>query len=141
VAEKMREIDAVIGGEGNGGVILPDVHLGRDAPVAIALTLQQLAQFDGTIAEFKQMLPQYFILKDKALIGNVDPDKVMEHFSKEFESEQLNSIDGLRIDHSDYWIHLRKSNTEPIMRVIVEARTPEKSWQILQQTKETISKL
>jgi phosphomannomutase len=141
VAEKMREIDAVIGGEGNGGVILPDVHLGRDAPVAIALTLQQLAQFDGTIAEFKQTLPQYYILKDKAPIGNVDPNKVMEHFSKQFESEQLNSIDGLRIDHNDYWIHLRESNTEPIMRIIVEARTPEKSWQILQQTKETISKL
>lgn len=141
VAEKMRQINAVIGGEGNGGVILPDVHLGRDAPVAIALTLQQLSEFDGTIAEFKQTLPQYYILKDKAPIGDVDPDKVMEHFSEQFKTEQLNSTDGLRIDHSDYWIHLRKSNTEPIMRIIVEARTPEKSWQILQQTKETISKL
>ena len=141
VAEKMREIDAVIGGEGNGGVILPDVHLGRDAPVAIALTLQQLAEFDGTVSEFKQTLPQYYILKDKAPIGNVNPDKVMEHFSELFKTEQLNSVDGLRIDHRDYWIHLRKSNTEPIMRIIVEARTPEKSWQILQQTKETISEL
>ena len=141
VAEKMRQIDAVIGGEGNGGVILPDVHLGRDAPVAVALTLQQLAEFDGTIAQFKQTLPQYYILKDKAPVGKVDPDKVIERFSELFKCEQLNSVDGLRIDHSDYWIHLRKSNTEPIMRIIVEARTPEKSWQILQQTKETISKL
>lgn len=141
VAEEMREIDAVIGGEGNGGVILPDVHLGRDAPVAVALTLQQLAEFDGTIAQFKNTLPQYYILKDKAPIGNVDPDRVMKYFSEQYKSEQLNSIDGLRIDHSDYWIHLRKSNTEPIMRIIVESRTPEKSWQILQQTKETISKL
>lgn len=141
VAEKMRQINSVIGGEGNGGVILPDVHLGRDAPVAVALTLQQLAEFDGTITEFKQTLPQYYILKDKAPIDNIDPDKVIEHFSERFKGEQLNSNDGLRIDHSDYWIHLRKSNTEPIMRIIVEARTPEKSWQILQQTKEAISKL
>jgi phosphomannomutase len=145
VAEKMREMDAVIGGEGNGGVILPEVHLGRDAPVAVALTLQQLAEFDGTIAQFKQTLPQYYILKDKAPLGSassvVDPDKVIKHFSELFKTEQLNSTDGLRIDHGDYWIHLRESNTEPIMRIIVEARTPEKSWQILQQTKETISKL
>jgi phosphomannomutase len=141
VAEKMRDISAVIGGEGNGGVILPDAHLGRDAPVAIALTLQQLAEFGGTLTEFKQTLPQYYILKDKAPIGNVDPDKVIEHFSNHYKNEQLNSTDGLRIDHSEYWIHLRKSNTEPIMRIIVESRTPEKSWEILQQTKEIISKL
>ena len=137
----MRDINAVIGGEGNGGVILPDVHLGRDAPVAIALTLQQLAEFGRTLTEFKQTLPQYYILKDKAPIGNVDPDRVIEHFSNHYKNEQLNSTDGLRIDHPEYWIHLRKSNTEPIMRIIVESRTPEKSWEILQQTKEIISNL
>lgn len=141
VAEKMRDINAVIGGEGNGGVILPDVHLGRDAPVAIALTLQQLAEFGGSLTEFKQTLPQYYIIKDKAPIGNVNPDKVFEHFSDHYKDEQLNTVDGLRIDHSEYWIHLRKSNTEPIMRIIVEARTPEKSWEILQATKEIISNL
>ena len=141
VAEKMRKIDAVIGGEGNGGVILPEVHLGRDAPVAIALTLQQLAEFGSTLTEFKQTLPQYYIIKDKAPIGDIDPDKVIEHFSNHYQDEQLNFTDGLRIDHSEYWIHLRKSNTEPIMRIIVEARTPEKSWEILQATKEMISNL
>jgi len=141
VAEKMRRMDAVIGGEGNGGVILPDVHLGRDAPVAIALTLQQLAEFEGTITQFKQTLPQYYILKDKAPVGNVQPEKVIEYFSKKYKDEQLNSEDGLRIDSPDFWIHFRKSNTEPIVRIIVETRTPEKSWQILQETKEEISRL
>jgi phosphomannomutase len=141
VAEKMKEIDAVVGGEGNGGVILPEIHLGRDAPVAIALTLQQLAEFGGSLTEFKQTLPQYYIIKDKAPIGNVNPDKVFEHFSDHYKDEQLNTTDGLRIDLSEYWIHLRKSNTEPIMRIIVEARTPEKSWEILQATKEMISNL
>jgi phosphomannomutase len=141
VAEKMKEIDAVVGGEGNGGVILPEVHLGRDAPVAIALTLQQLAEFGGSLTEFKQTLPQYYIIKDKAPIGNVNPDKVFEYFSDHYKDEQLNTTDGLRIDLSEYWIHLRKSNTEPIMRIIVEARTPEKSWEILQETKEMISNL
>lgn len=141
VAEKMKEIDAVIGGEGNGGVILPKVHLGRDAPVAIALTLQQLAEFGGSLTEFRQTLPQYYIIKDKAPIDNVNPDKVFEHFSDHYKDEQLNTTDGLRIDLLEYWIHLRKSNTEPIMRIIVEARTPEKSWEILQATKEMISNL
>lgn len=141
VAEKMREIDAVIGGEGNGGVILPDIHLGRDAPVAVALTLQQLAEFGGTVTEFKQTLPQYYILKDKAPIGDIDPDKVIERFANKFKEARLDVSDGLRIDHADYWVHLRKSNTEPIMRIIVEARTPEKAWEILQETKEEIGKV
>lgn len=138
VAEKMKEINAIIGGEGNGGVILPDIHLGRDAPVAIALTLQQLAEFGGAVNEFKQTLPQYYILKDKAPIGDVDPDNIIEYFANKFKQEQLDFTDGLRIDHADYWIHLRKSNTEPIMRIIVEARTPERAWEILQETKEEI---
>ncbi|NIV72818.1 phosphoglucosamine mutase, partial [Candidatus Saccharibacteria bacterium] len=133
VAEKMRSLNAVIGGEGNGGVILPDVHLGRDAPVAVALTLQHLAEWGSSIAELKQSLPQYYIVKDKTPLGEVDPDQVIEHFANHYKDEILDGTDGLRIDRSDCWIHLRKSNTEPIMRLIVEARTPEIAWRILQE--------
>lgn len=141
VAEKMREVGAVIGGEGNGGVILPDIHLGRDAPVAVALTLQHMAEAGKSITELKQSLPQYYILKDKSPLGEVNPEHVIEHFSGKYRDEQLSFADGLRIDRSDAWIHLRKSNTEPIMRIIVEARTPDIAWQILQETKEEIVRL
>ena len=134
----MKEVGAVIGGEGNGGVILPEVHLGRDAPVGVALILQYLAEFGGTIAELKQTLPQYYILKDKAPLGEVDPDEVIAHFAEKYHDQQLDFTDGLRIDRPDSWIHLRKSNTEPIMRIIVEARTPEIAWRILQEVKEEI---
>ncbi len=138
VADKMRDIGAVIGGEGNGGVILPDIHLGRDAPVAAALTLQHLAEFGGSLTELKQSLPQYYIVKDKASLGDVDPEGVIESFKKKYRDEKLDHSDGLRIDRPDCWIHLRKSNTEPIMRIIVEARTPDIAWQILQEAKETV---
>lgn len=141
VSQKMKEVGAIIGGEGNGGVILPEVHLGRDAATAVALTLQFLAEFGGTISDLKMTLPQYYILKDKAPLGEVDPDRVIEHFAEKFHDQQLDFTDGLRVDRPDSWIHLRKSNTEPIMRIIVEARTPEISWRILQEIKEEISTL
>jgi phosphomannomutase len=138
VSQKMREVDAVIGGEGNGGVILPEVHLGRDAATGVALVLQALTEFNGPISELKQSLPQYYILKDKEYIKNLDSDRVIEHFSEKYKNEQLDLTDGLRIDRADSWIHLRKSNTEPIIRLIVESRTPEISWRTLQELKEEI---
>ena len=141
VAQKMQEVGALIGGEGNGGVILPEAHLGRDAPVGAALVLQALAESGGTLSQLKQNLPQYYILKDKESIKNIDADKVIEHFAEKYRKEQLDLTDGLRIDRKDSWIHLRKSNTEPIMRIIVEARTPEISWRILQEVKEEINSL
>ena len=141
VSQKMQEVDAVIGGEGNGGVILPEVHPGRDAAVGIALVMQFLTEFGGTISQLKQSLPQYYILKDKEFIKNVDSDRVIEHFSEKYKHEQLELTDGLRIDRADSWIHLRKSNTEPIIRLIVESRTPEISWRILQELKEEIQNL
>ncbi len=141
VSQRMKEVEAVIGGEGNGGVILPEVHLGRDAATGIALILQALTEFDGTIAQLKQSLPQYYILKDKENVKNIDSEKVIDHFSEKFKNEQLDLTDGLRIDRADSWIHLRKSNTEPIIRIIVESRTPEISWRILQEVKEEVHKL
>ncbi len=141
VSQKMKEVGAIIGGEGNGGVILPEVHLGRDAATAVALTLQFLAEFGGSISDLKLTLPQYHILKDKIPLGDVDPDRVIEHFAEKFHDQQLDFSDGLRIDRKDSWLHLRKSNTEPIMRIIVEARTPEIAWRILQEVKEEIAHL
>ena len=141
VSQRMKEVNAVIGGEGNGGVILPEVHLGRDAAVGIALVLQALAESGASISDLKQSLPQYYILKDKESIKNVDSDKVIEYFSEKFKDEQMDLTDGLRIDRKDSWIHLRKSNTEPIIRIIVESRTPEISWRILQEIKEEILNL
>lgn len=141
VSQRMKEVDAVIGGEGNGGVILPELHYGRDAIVATALILQALAEFGDTISQLKQSLPQYYILKDKESIKNIDANNVIEHFAEKYKDEQLDLTDGLRIDRCDSWIHLRKSNTEPIVRIIVESRTPEISWRILQEVKEKIQNL
>jgi len=141
VSRKMKEVSAIIGGEGNGGVILPEVHLGRDAATAVALTMQFLAEFGGSISDLKLTLPQYYILKDKIPLGDVDPDRVIGHFAEKFHDQQLDFSDGLRIDRKDSWLHLRKSNTEPIMRIIVEARTPEIAWRILQEVKEEIAHL
>jgi phosphomannomutase len=137
----MRDVEAVIGGEGNGGVILPEVHLGRDAATGVALILQALTEFNGSISELKQTLPQYYIIKDKEYVQNIDSDLVIEHFSEKYKHEQLDLTDGLRIDRADSWIHLRKSNTEPIIRLIVESRTPEISWRILQELKEEIQSI
>ncbi len=123
VAEKMKEIDALIGGEGNGGVILPEVHLGRDAPVAVALTLQMLLEFDGAISALKASLPQYEMVKLKVNIGDMQPDKLLTAMAETYKDQPIDTLDGLKIDFNNSWVHLRKSNTEPIIRVIAEAQT------------------
>jgi len=123
VANKMVECNATIGGEGNGGIMLPDIHIGRDALVAATLTIQHLAMFDGTISQLKATLPQYDIVKLKAPIGNMDPDRILKDFEANWagkEGVKLTTGDGLRIDTDEYWVHMRKSNTEPIIRVIGE---------------------
>lgn len=130
VANFMREKGAAIGGEGNGGVILPEIHLGRDAPVAVALTLQHLLEFDGTISKLKAEMPQYSIAKHKVSIDDLDADKIFKKFEKKYSDYDINKDDGLKIDLDDHWIHLRKSNTEPIIRLIVEAKNAEEADRI-----------
>jgi phosphomannomutase len=127
VVKKMKEVKAVIGGEGSGGVILPKVVFGRDALIGTAIMLQHLLESGGTMSELKKSLPQYFITKKKIELGKLNPDKVIEKLVKKYKSEQINLEDGLRIDFSDHWVHFRKSNTEPVIRCIVEARTSEES--------------
>jgi len=124
VAKKMKEVHAVIGGEGSGGVILPAVHYGRDAIVGVGIMLQQLAEFGGTLSEFKNTLPQYSIVKGKIGIEQRDPDKILHEIeTRHSKNGRSNVDDGLKLDFADSWVHLRKSNTEPIMRIIAEAHT------------------
>ena len=121
VVKKMKEVGAVVGGEGSGGVILPEVHYGRDALVGIVITLQHLLEFGGTLSELKDSLPKFEIVKKRIDLDKKSPDKIIGAIKKEYSSFKLNTDDGLKIDAPDYWIHLRKSNTEPIIRVIAEA--------------------
>lgn len=121
VVQKMKEVNAVIGGEGSGGVIYPALHYGRDALVGIAFVLQYLADSGKKLSEVKDELPQYFISKKKINLGDMQPDSVIKRLAEKYSSEKINIDDGLRIDFEDHWVHFRKSNTEPIIRVIVES--------------------
>lgn len=121
VVKKMKEVNAVIGGEGSGGVIYPALHYGRDALVGIALTLQHMLEFGGKLSELKDSLPKYFIAKRKIEIKGQNPENVLQLLTDKYKKETLNTDDGLRIDFPDHWVHFRKSNTEPIVRCIVEA--------------------
>ena len=124
VAKKMKEVGAIIGGEGSGGVILPLVHMGRDALVGIGLVLQCLMEFGGTMSELKAALPQYLITKGKIELGTLHADAILKRLQEKFSSAgTINTDDGLKIDFPEAWVHLRKSNTEPIIRIIAEAHT------------------
>lgn len=142
VAKRMKQIGAVIGGEGSGGVILPSVHLGRDALVGAGLILQMLAQFDGTLSEMKATLPEYAIAKGKIELGRMSPDTVLQKIqSSQNGTGRFNTDDGLRIDFPDHWVHLRKSNTEPIVRVIAEAKTMPQAADVVESYKREIHAL
>lgn len=124
VVEKIKATNAVIGGEGNGGVIYPESHCGRDALVGIALFLTYLAKSKKTVSELKASYPQYFIAKQKVeLTPEIDVDKILEAVKEKFSAYDITDIDGVKIDFPDKWVHLRKSNTEPIIRVYSEAHT------------------
>lgn len=123
VAQKMSEVNSVIGGEGNGGVILPDVHLGRDAIVGIALILQTLTEFGGTISELKATLPQYVIVKKKIELGQAEPKEILDKLLEKHAGEPVDQIDGLKFLKPQAWVQVRASNTEPIMRIMAEATT------------------
>lgn len=127
VVHKMYEVDAVIGGEGSGGVIYPALQYGRDALVGTVLTLQHLVEFGGSLSELKDSLPQYQIAKKKVDLGNNNPDEIINFMKEKYSDLNPNTDDGLRIDFEDHWVHLRKSNTEPIIRCIAEAETMEKA--------------
>ncbi len=128
VTTKMKEVGAVIGGEGNGGVIYPESHYGRDALVGIALFLSSLAYKKCTASQLRATFPNYFIAKNRIdLTPSTDIDAILEKVKEMYASEKITDIDGVKIDFPDKWVHLRKSNTEPIIRVYSEAATMEEA--------------
>lgn len=128
VVTKMKESNAVIGGEGNGGVIYPECHYGRDALVGIALFLSHLAHKKMKVSELRASYPSYFISKQRVdLTPSIDVDVILNKVKEKFHNEEINDIDGVKIDFADKWVHLRKSNTEPIIRIYSEASTQEKA--------------
>jgi len=122
VVKKMKEVNAVIGGEGNGGIILPDLHYGRDALVGIALFLTHLSSCGKTVKQLRGSYPDYFIIKNKMeLEQGLDLSQIFDKIRKKYKSQPVNTEDGLRIEFENDWVHLRSSNTEPIIRIIAES--------------------
>ena len=124
VAKHMRKVGAVIGGEGNGGVILPDVHLGRDAMVGVAMILQQLTDFGGSLSELNASLPQYVMRRRKVeLSTGLEPKQILQKILQKYRHENLNTQDGIKILRDKSWVQVRASNTEPILRIMAEAQS------------------
>ncbi|MBO5612198.1 MAG: phosphoglucosamine mutase [Prevotella sp.] len=134
VTTKMKECNAVIGGEGNGGVIYPESHYGRDALVGIGLFLSSLAHKGCSASQLRATLPNYFIAKNRIeLTPETNIDEILMKIKEQYKNEQINDVDGVKIDFSDKWVHLRKSNTEPIIRVYSEAHTLEEAEQLAKE--------
>lgn len=127
VVEKMYEVGAILGGEGNGGVILPDLHHGRDALVGVAMILQHLVNRKTSMRELKADLPDYGMAKLKQAIGDLNPEDLLLKIADRYSDEQISTIDGVKIDFAEGWVHMRRSNTEPIIRVYAEAGSDEKA--------------
>lgn len=125
VVEMMKAVGAVLGGEGNGGVILPDLHYGRDALVGAAMVLQHLADQGTSLSELRGTLPVYAISKNKIPIGSLDPDILLGRLADAYREADISTLDGVKINLEEGWVHLRKSNTEPILRIYAEAETAE----------------
>ena len=142
VTTKMKETHAVIGGEGNGGVIYPESHYGRDALVGIALFLSHLAHEGKKVSELRATYPNYFIAKNRIdLTPETDVDAILAKVKELYKNEEINDIDGVKIDFPDKWVHLRKSNTEPIIRVYSEASTMEAADELGKQIMDIVYSL
>ncbi len=142
VVTKMKEVSAIIGGEGNGGIIYPELHYGRDALVGVALFLTLMAKSGKKVSEIKAGLPHYEIAKNKIeLTPDIDVDKILEAVKLHFADEEVNDIDGVKIDFADSWVHLRKSNTEPIIRIYSEAATMAEADKLADSIKQIIISL
>lgn len=133
VVKRMKEVKAVIGGEGSGGVIVPKVVFGRDALTGTVIMLQHLLEFGCKMSDMKKSLPQYFIVKKKIELDSLDSNDVIQSLTEKYKTEKINTDDGLRIDFPDHWVHFRKSNTEPIIRCIVEATTKNEAESLAEQ--------
>lgn len=144
VVELMKKNNAIIGGEGNGGIIYPEIHYGRDALVGVALFLTHLANQDLDVANLRASYPAYFMSKQKIeLTPEIDVDAILEAMQKRYADEKITTIDGVKIDLANSWVHLRKSNTEPIIRIYTEAPTQQQAddlaAKIIGEIRETIN--
>ena len=142
VVEKMKATNSVIGGEGNGGVIYPEMHYGRDALIGIALFLTQLAERQMSVRELRNSYPNYFISKNKIqLTSEINVDEILSDLKAKYKNEKITTIDGLKIDFKEGWVHLRKSNTEPIIRIYAESEGEDKANALAKNMIKEIKKL
>ena len=131
----MKANKAIIGGEGNGGIIYPESHYGRDSLVGIALFLTHLAEQNMSVSALKATYPSYFMSKNKIqLTPQLDVDAILTSFQKKHEAEEISTVDGVKVDFAESWVHLRKSNTEPIIRIYTEALSQEKADALADET-------
>lgn len=134
VVTEMKHVEAIIGGEGNGGIIYPELHYGRDALVGVALFLSLLAERGGSVQQLRESYPAYFMSKNKIqLTEQINPDQILKAMEQKYAHEQTTTIDGLKIDFADSWVHLRKSNTEPIIRIYTEAKSQKEADALAQR--------
>jgi len=138
VVNKMNEIGSNFGGEGNGGVIVRDCHLGRDSLVGATMILNRMSQTDQTLSQIHSALPQYKIVKDKISLKGIKPDKIIKIVSEKFKDAEKNTLDGVKFIWKDRWVHFRKSNTEPIMRIYAEAPDQKQAEDLVNKVKEII---
>lgn len=139
VVQLMKDTNAIIGGEGNGGIIYPESHYGRDSLVGVALFLTYFAEKKTTMSALKESYPVYFMSKNKIeLTPGIDVDAILETVKNNHNSEEISTVDGVKIDFSENWVHLRKSNTEPIIRIYTEAKSQQKADDLAQEMIEEI---
>lgn len=139
VVNTMRSVGGEIGGEGNGGVILAESHLGRDSLVGAALVLERLAQEEFTLSAILAHLPRFYLVKEKVAIDGCDPDEVFRRIADRYPDAEPITIDGLKLQWADRWIHVRKSNTEPIIRIHAEAPTAEEAQALVEEARQTVA--
>lgn len=142
VVAKMKEVNAIIGGEGNGGIIFPELHYGRDALVGVALFLSLLTDKNISVSALRKSYPAYYMSKNKIeLSAGLNPDKVLAAVKERYAHEPITTIDGVKIDFANSWVHLRKSNTEPIIRIYTEAKSQVEADALAQRFLEEIKEL
>ena len=138
----MKDKNTVIGGEGNGGIIVPALHYGRDSLVGVALLLTYLAKIGQSMSALRATYPSYFMTKDKVdLDPSLDLEALLKKLHDKYKNEDCNTIDGLKIDFPESWVHLRKSNTEPIIRIYAEAKDEKTAAELVAQIKADFSEL
>lgn len=139
VVKMMKDTKAVIGGEGNGGIIYPEAHYGRDSLVGVALFLTHLAEVKKSVSSLRKDYPAYFMSKNKIqLTPEIDVDEVLKAMKEKYSNEEISTVDGVKIDFPENWVHLRKSNTEPIIRIYTEAKSQEKADDLAREMIEEI---